>query len=144
MMLFSITCLWWSIFVGFKSVFVHDPVGFLSIWSSPFVEDKSFPHSDQLGLIVHRFVPARRLPKTGHGSPVGPCPRRILLVFVAEEVPLVLLLIPDPAPICRLHNICIQTLIRMIHNIYEMKTLNYNKVNYLADPTVRFGRDQCL
>lgn len=125
MLVLSSTCLGWSIFIGFKSVFMHDPVTLLSIGSPAFVENKSFPHSDQLGLIVHRFVPPRRLPKPGHGSSVGPRPRRILLILVAEEIPLILLLIPDPASICRYTNPSL--MISLIQNVNEMKTLNHNK-----------------
>jgi hypothetical protein len=46
---------------------------------------------------VHSLVPPGCLPEPGHGRPVGPRPRRVLAVLVAEEVPLVLLLVPDPA-----------------------------------------------
>jgi hypothetical protein len=45
---------------------------------------------------VHCLVPSRRLPEPGHGGPVRPRTRRVLAVLEAEEVPIVLLLIPDP------------------------------------------------
>lgn len=96
----EMTCLWRPILLGFKSVFVHNPISLLSIWSPSFVENKGFPHPDQFCLVVHWFVSTRCFPKPSHGGSVGPCPSRILLVFVAEEVPLVLLFIPDPASLC--------------------------------------------
>ena len=76
---------------------MHDPVGLLPVGSPSLVEDERLPHADEAAFVVHRLVPARRLPEPGHGGPVGPRPRWVLAVLVAEEVPLVLLLVPDPA-----------------------------------------------
>lgn len=93
-------CLWRSIFVRFKPVFVHDPVGFLSIWCPPLVEYECFPHAYEFGLLIHRLVSSRRLPKPRHGSSVSPGPCWILLILVAEEIPLILFFITDPASLC--------------------------------------------
>ena len=77
---------------------MHDPVGLLPVGRPSLVEDERLPHADEAAFVVHhRLVPARRLPEPGHGGPVGPRPRWVLAVLVAEEVPLVLLLVPDPA-----------------------------------------------
>jgi hypothetical protein len=56
---------------------------------------------------VHSLVPPRGLPEPGHGRPVGPRPRRVLAVLVAEEVPLVLLLVSDPAVFFIINFICL-------------------------------------
>jgi hypothetical protein len=77
---------------------VHDPVGLVAVGRPPLVEDERLPHADEAAPVVHRLVPARGLPEPCHGGPVGPRPRRVLAVLVAEEVPLALLLVPaDPA-----------------------------------------------
>ena len=95
-------CLWRSIFIRFKPILMHYPVTFLAIWCASLVEDKGFPHANQLGLIIHCLVSASRFPKPRHCSSVSPRPRRILLILVAEEIPLILLLISDPASLCSL------------------------------------------
>ena len=76
---------------------MHDPIGLLPIGRPALVEDERLPHADEPVLVVHGLVPPRGLPEPGHGRPVGPRPRRVLAVLVAEEVPVVLLLVPDPA-----------------------------------------------
>ena len=88
--------------VVFKSIFVHDPIGLLAMGSSAGVEDEGFPHANPLGggAEVNGFVPPRRLPEPGPCGAVGPGSRRILLVLVAEEVPLVLRTRPDSALVC--------------------------------------------
>lgn len=77
-------------------VFVDDPIGFLAVGSSTTVKDESLSHTDKFGVEVNGLVPARGFPETGHGGSVSPRPSRILFVFVAEEVPLLLLLVPYP------------------------------------------------
>ena len=75
---------------------MHDPVGLLPVGRPALVENERLPHADEPAPLVHRFVPPRRLPEPGHGRPVRPRPRWVLAVLEAEEVPVVLLLVPDP------------------------------------------------
>lgn len=86
--------------MGLKPVLVHDPVRFLAIGCPSFVEDEGFPHADELCPVVHRLISSRRLPKPRHRRPVGPRPRRVLLIFVAEEIPLVLLFVSNSTFFC--------------------------------------------
>jgi hypothetical protein len=79
---------------------VHDPVGLLSVGGAAPVEDERLPHPDEAVLGVDGLVPPRRLPEAGGGRPVGARARRVLLVLVAEEVPLVLLLHSHLALLC--------------------------------------------
>lgn len=72
---------------------MHNPITLPSIRSSPFVKDKGFPHSDDLPLRQHRLIPSGGLPESGCRRPIGPRPRWILPILVAEEIPLVLLFI---------------------------------------------------
>jgi hypothetical protein len=79
---------------------VHDPVGLLPVGCPALVEDECLPHADEPAVVLHRLVPPRGFPEPSHGRPVRPRPRWVLAVFVAEEVPLVLLVVPDPAMLC--------------------------------------------
>jgi hypothetical protein len=74
---------------------VHDPVGLVAIGSSALVVHQRLPHAHQLPLLVgvDGLVSAGCLPEPGGSGAVGPGARRVLLVLVAEEVPLVLLLL---------------------------------------------------
>jgi hypothetical protein len=71
---------------------VHDPVCPLAVGGAAPVEDERLPHPDEAVLGADGLVPASRLPEAGGGRPVGAGARRVLLVLVAEEVPLILLL----------------------------------------------------
>ena len=79
---------------------MHDPVSLLPVGGSSFVEHKRLPHSDEIVLVVDGLVPPGRLPEPHKRRPISPRARRVLLVLVAEEVPLGLLLIPYPTPLC--------------------------------------------
>jgi hypothetical protein len=79
---------------------VHDPVGLVAVGRAAPVEDERLPHADEAALGVDGLVATRRLPESGGGRPVCAGARRVLLVLVAEEVPLVLLLRPDLALLC--------------------------------------------
>uniref|UniRef100_A0A0A9HT98 Uncharacterized protein n=1 Tax=Arundo donax TaxID=35708 RepID=A0A0A9HT98_ARUDO len=74
---------------------MHDPVGLVAIGSPALVVHQRLPHANQLPVLVSvdRLVPAGGFPKPGRRGPVRPSPGRVFLVLVAEEVPLVLLLI---------------------------------------------------
>lgn len=69
---------------------MHDPVRFLAMRSSAFVENQSLPHSNPLAVAVNHLVTASGLPEPCSGGAIGACSGRILLVFVAEEVPVIL------------------------------------------------------
>ena len=102
------TCLRRAILIGFKAVFVHDPVGLVAVGSPALVIHQGLPHAHQLPLLVgvDRLVPASGLPKPGRGGPVGPGASRVFLVLVAEEVPLILLFLArssQPALLCSMH-----------------------------------------
>lgn len=94
------TCLRRTIFFGFESIFMHDPVRFLAIGCSSSIKHQCFPHPYEFGFIVHCFVSSSSLPKPCQGCPICSRPCRILLIFMAEEIPLVLFFISDPAFIC--------------------------------------------
>lgn len=82
---------------------MNDPIGLLAIRRSTSVKDKRFSHTDKFGVEVNRLVPARCFPETGHGGSVCPSPSRILLVSMAEEIPLRLLLVPYPTSLYTYH-----------------------------------------
>lgn len=69
---------------------MHDPIGFLAMRCTAFVEDQGLPHSDPLAVAVYDLVPAGGLPESCGRGAVGPGSGGVLLVFVAEEVPVVL------------------------------------------------------
>ena len=78
---------------------MHYPVTLSSIGSSSLVEDESLPHSYELVLGNDGFVPASRFPKPRCCSSVCASACRILLILVAEEVPLALIFVAQPASI---------------------------------------------
>jgi hypothetical protein len=69
----------------------------MPIRCSSFIKDESFPHSNQLILVLNSLVTPSRLPKPHHSCSV--CPRTcwILTVLVTKEVPVSLLFIPYSA-----------------------------------------------
>lgn len=73
-----------------KSVLMHDPVRFLAMWGSAFVEHQSLPHSDPFEAAVYHLITACSLPKPSSSGSIRPGSRGIFLVLVAEEVPIVL------------------------------------------------------
>jgi len=60
------------------------------MWGSSFVENQSLSHSNPLSVAVNDFVAAGGLPESGSGGAVGAGSCGVLLVFVAEEVPIIL------------------------------------------------------
>lgn len=92
--------------VGMKSILeailMHDPVCLLAMRSTSNVKHQGLPHPYPAGSaeVVNGLVPPRGLPKPHPCSPVRPCPRRVLLVLMAEEIPLVLATRPDSTFIC--------------------------------------------
>lgn len=82
-------------YIGFigvviKSIFVHDPIRFLAMGSSAFIENQSFPHSDSSTVAIYHLVATRSLPKTSSSSSICARSRGVFLVFVTEEVPIIL------------------------------------------------------
>lgn len=70
---------------------MHDPIGLVAVRGASGVENEGFPHSYSPGAAdMDGLVPPRGLPETGRGGPVRARPSRVLLVLVAEEVPVVL------------------------------------------------------
>ena len=87
-----------------QAVLVHNPVSLLAVGSPSDVEHQGLPQADPPGVAEEDgLVPPCRLPEPCRGGTVRPRPRWVLLVLVAEEVPLILRPRPDPAPIC-IHN----------------------------------------
>ena len=68
---------------------MHDPVGLLAVRRAAAVEDERLAHADGAARL-DALVAARGLPEAGLGGAVGAVARRILLVLMAEEVPVVL------------------------------------------------------
>ena len=81
-----------------QAIFMHDPFSFMAMRSTTSVEDKSLTKSNLFGAVqMYGFVSTSSLPEPGCSGPVGSGPSRILLVFVAKEVPLILRTRPNPA-----------------------------------------------
>lgn len=88
-----------------EPILMHDPVGFLAVGSSAAVEYESLPHSDAPEVAVDDLVAPGGLPEPGRRRAIRPRPRRIFLVLVAEEVPVVLRRRPYLALLCTQPNI---------------------------------------
>lgn len=69
---------------------MHDPIGFLTMRSSSFVEHECLPQSNPLDTITDDLVTSSSFPESSNCCSVCPGPGWILLVLVAEEVPIVL------------------------------------------------------
>jgi len=69
---------------------MHDPVRFLAMWGSSFVENQSLSHANPLSVAVYDFVTASGLPESRSSGAIGASSCGVLLVFVAEEVPIIL------------------------------------------------------
>ena len=85
---------------GLEAVLVHDPVGLLAVRGAALVEDERLAHADALDGVVDGLVAAGGLPEAGRRGAVRARPRRVLLVLVAEEVPVVLRPGPDLTFLC--------------------------------------------
>lgn len=72
---------------GLGSVFMHDPVGFLSFRSSASVKDQSFLHPDKCFGLKYLLVFPCRFPVTSMGGSVGSHAGWIFSIPHAEEVP---------------------------------------------------------
>lgn len=68
--------------------------------SSALVEDKGLPHADSFETGVDNLVATGSLPESGGCGAVGSSARWILLIFVAEEVPVVLWRRSNSALLC--------------------------------------------
>jgi hypothetical protein len=79
---------------------VHDPVGLLAVGRAALVEDEGLAHADALDGVVDGLVAAGGLPEARRRGAVRARPRRVLLVLVAEEVPVVLRPGPDLTFLC--------------------------------------------
>jgi hypothetical protein len=77
-----------------ETIFMHDPVRFPTIGCSSLVEHQSLSHPYDSVLGKHGLVPSRCLPESGSSGSISPRSSWILLIFVTEEVPLILFIIP--------------------------------------------------
>lgn len=90
------------VLIWLEPVLMDNPIGFLAIRSTSFVEHKCFPHPNQFCFVINSFVSSRGFPKSSHGRSISPCPRWIFLVFVTKKVPFILFLIPDSTSLCNI------------------------------------------
>lgn len=60
------------------------------MWGSTLVKNQRLPHSNSFEAAVDDLIPASGFPEPGSGGAVGSCPGGVLLIFVAEEVPIIL------------------------------------------------------
>lgn len=88
------TCLRGSMFRCLESIFMHDPISFPSIGCTTLVKNQGLPHPYNFVLWKHSFISPCCLPKSGSSGSISSSSGRILPVLVAEEVPLVLFIIP--------------------------------------------------
>lgn len=128
-----------AILIGFEPIFMYDPICFLTGGSPSLVENQGLPHPDQPRFIVNCLVPSRCFPETGDSSSISPRPGRILLVLVAEKIPLLLLLVPHPTPLY-----IPTTNIQNENPNRKNKIEVWDGVLYLEGPMVRSYRDRCL
>lgn len=99
-----------------EPILMHDPVGFLAVGRPTPVEDEGLPHSDPPEIALDDLIAAGRLPETSRRCPIRSGPGRVLLVLVAEEVPVVLRRRPYLALLCthtHTHNIYKHTLLSL-------------------------------
>lgn len=94
------TCLWRSIFICFKAVFMHDPIWLLPIWCSSLVIHQSFSHSNQPKLGVYWLVSSSGFPESSRCCSISSSSSWILFIFVAKQVPLVLFFCSYPTYLC--------------------------------------------
>lgn len=83
-----------------ESILMHDPIRFLTMGGSTLVKHKGFSHSYSFGAAVNHLITTGGFPKSGSGGAVGSGSGRVLLVFVAKEVPVILWGGSDFAPFC--------------------------------------------
>lgn len=76
--------------VVFNSIFMHNPIRFLAMWGSAFVENKSLPHPYSPTVAVYNLIATGSFPKPSSSCTISASPGGIFLVFVAEEVPIIL------------------------------------------------------
>ena len=86
--------------VAVEAVLVEDPLCLLSARRAALVEDERLAHAEALDGVVDGLVAAGGLPEPGSRGAVRARPRRVLLVLVAEEVPVVLGARTDAALLC--------------------------------------------
>lgn len=87
----------WSIV---EAILMHDPIGFLTVRSSSFVEHECLPQSNPPDATADDLVTSGSFPEPGDRCPVCPSPSWVLLVLVAEEVPVVLWRRTDSTFLC--------------------------------------------
>ena len=83
------TCLRSSIFVGFKSILMHDPVRLLTIRGSAFIKNQSLSHPNQAMPSIYGLVSSCCFPETCLRCSICACSRLVFLIFVAKNVPFI-------------------------------------------------------
>ncbi|PKA47980.1 hypothetical protein AXF42_Ash016327 [Apostasia shenzhenica] len=83
-----------------KTIFVHYPIRLSPVRRTALVEHQCLPHPNHFGLGEHGFISSGGLPESGGCCSVRPSSARVLLILVAEKVPLALLLTPHLALFC--------------------------------------------
>ena len=73
-----------------KPVLMHDPIGLLSMWGSTLVENQCLPHSNSSKATVDNLIAPSGFPEPCCGGAICSCPCGVLLIFVTEEVPIIL------------------------------------------------------
>lgn len=81
---------------------MHDPIRLLAMGCSTLVKDKSFSHSNTFGIAVDNLISTGGFPESGSSGTVGSGSGRVLLVFVAKEVPVVLWGGSDFTSLCKI------------------------------------------
>ena len=79
---------------------MHNPIGFLTVGCSTKVKDEGFSHSNPFGIAADDLITTCGFPEPSSSSTIGSDARRVLLVFMAKEVPFVLWGGPDFARLC--------------------------------------------
>lgn len=88
-----------SIVINNKAILMHDPVSLLAVRSPSCVKNKSLPHPNpatatatgRVGAkVVYGLVPSCSLPKPSCCGSISSASGWVLLILVAEKVPLVL------------------------------------------------------
>lgn len=73
-----------------ESVFVHDPIRLLAMGCSSLVENKGLSHPYPFEAGVDDLITAGGFPKPSSRRTIGTGAGRVFLIFVAEEVPVIL------------------------------------------------------
>lgn len=108
-----------------KPVFMHNPIRLLTVRGSSFVKNQRLPQPNPPKPAVYDLIPAGGLPESGRRCPIGPSSCWVFLVFVTEEVPIVLRGGSNLTFLCRT---CIYTC-KLIYVIFVL----FNNICYICE-----------